>query len=102
MIVTKELMRMNFDDGYCNIVVTWDSAAQVEGEWDYVGKIISIVATNTSPTQTIYAAYRRGNGSVVATRSLPPAVPPNVSTETYTGGGNIRNVEDIPNIAIFT
>jgi hypothetical protein len=90
-------MRMTFPDGYANAVVTWDSTVQVEGEWDYVGPIVSIVVTNTSPTKTVFATFRRGNGQAVVNRTLTPN-----TTQTYTGGGNIKNVEDIPNIAIYT
>lgn len=97
MITTVEMMRITFENGYANLVVTYDSSASdpITGVPEFEGNLISVVATNTSLTHTVTATAKRGNGQAAMTRTLPPQ-----TTQTYTGGGAIKTVQDIPLFAL--
>lgn len=95
-IEINEMMRLTFDDGYANVVVTYDCTVYEDGEPDFIGALISVVATNTSLTKTVYAKIWRSNGVAVVERTLLPG-----ESQTYTGGGSVKTVQDIPRFALY-
>ena len=97
--VTVTLATVNFTDGFtATCLMTYNSPGNdANGEPIYTGAIVQAVCTNNSPTHSCGVEFKRNSGVAVFTRTLAPN-----TTVTYTGGGNIKNVEDIPKFSIWT
>lgn len=98
-IVTIRLASVTFRDGqnaYCDL--TYNSPGNdAQGDPIYSGAITQALCVNNSPTYSCGVEFKRGNGQAVFTRTLAPS-----SNVAYSGGGNIKNVEDIPTFSIWT
>ena len=92
-IVSRQFLYIEVPDGFVNLTLTWDatSFSPEDGSPEFLGPLIEAVIRNTSLLYSVVAEIRRSNGVNVVNRTVDPN-----TTVRYTGGGPVKNIEDIP------
>jgi hypothetical protein len=100
-LVTQRVIIIDLPDGeiaYCDL--TWDSPGPDPdpegGTWLYEGPLVSVYAKNNSSIYTVTGEFKRTTGQAVFSGALGPG-----QDVTYTGGGPVKNVDDIGGYSIF-
>ena len=98
MTVEVILFHASFSDGEVTVTLSWDSPGLDElNDPIFTGPIILLTADNTSLTRALVLDSYRGNGQAAFTRTLTPG-----DHFEFTGGGPVKNVEDIPSYSLRT